>query len=66
LTEDLGLSDAEIATMEATLSDINQQIVDKSAILKHLKENLGGLQDVVGADSGGVEIAPVAEHGHQS
>lgn len=60
LTEDLGLSDAEIAAMENTLSEINQQIVDKSAILKHLKENLGGLQSVVAADSGGVEIAPVA------
>ena len=60
LTEDLGLSNAEIAAMEATLSDINQQIVDKSAILKHLKENLGALQSVVAADSGGVEIAPVA------
>lgn len=60
LTEDLGLSDTEIAAMEDTLSEINQQIVDKSAILKHLKENLGGLQSVVAADSGGVEISPVA------
>lgn len=60
LTEDLGLGDAEIAAMEETLSGINQQIVEKSAILKHLKENLGGLQNVMAADSGGVEIAPVA------
>ena len=60
LTEDLGLNEAEIAEMEATLSGINEQIVDKSAILKHLKENLGGLQDVVAADSGSVEITPVA------
>lgn len=60
LTEDLGLSESEIAAMEVTLSEINQQIVDRSAILKHLKENLGGLQNVVAADSGSVEIAPVA------
>ena len=60
LTEDLGLSDDEIAAMEDSLADINKQIVDKSAILKHLKHNLGGLQNVVGADSGGVDIAPVA------
>lgn len=60
LTEDLGLSETEIAAMEATLSDINQQIVDKSAILKHLKENLDGLQNVVASDRGGVEITPVA------
>ena len=60
LTEDLGLSDADIAAMEATLSAINQEIVDKSEILNHLKENLAGLQNVVSADSGGVDIAPVA------
>ncbi|WP_282295282.1 AAA family ATPase [Stenotrophomonas sp. PS02289] len=60
LTEDLGLDPADIAAMEQTLSDINQAIVDKSEILRHLKENLSGLQSVVSADSGGVEISPVA------
>ncbi len=60
LTEDLGLSDADINSMEDTLSTINQNIVDKSEILKHLKKNLAGLQNVVSADSGGVDIAPVA------
>jgi len=60
LTEDLGLSDADIASLEGSLSAINQEIVDKSEILKHLKENLAGLQTVVSADSGGVDIAPVA------
>ena len=60
LTEDLGLSAPDVAAMEATLSGINQEIVDKSEILKHLKQNLAGLQNVVSADSGGVDIAPVA------
>ena len=60
LTEDLGLSAAEITEMEKTLSGINEQIVAKSAILKHLKENLAGLQSVVASDSGAVEVAPVA------
>lgn len=60
LTEDLGLSAGDIAAMEATLSGINEDIVKKSEILKHLKENLSGLQSVVSADSGGVEISPVA------
>jgi len=60
LTEDLGLSDEEITAMEASLSEINQRIVDQSAVLRHLKDNLKGLQEVVAADSGGVEIAPVA------
>lgn len=60
LTEDLGLSSAEIEEMEKTLTDINEQIVGKSAILKHLKDNLAGLQTVVASDSGAVEVAPVA------
>jgi putative ATP-dependent endonuclease of OLD family len=60
LTEDLGLSDTDIAAMEVSLSAINQEIVDKSDVLKHLKENLAGLQNVVSADSGVVDIAPVA------
>lgn len=60
LTEDLGLSVEEIADMEKTLSAINEQIVGKSAILKHLKENLADLQTVVASDSGAVEVAPVA------
>lgn len=60
LTEDLGLSTAEIEEMEKTLSGINEQIVAKSEILKHLKDNLTGLQSVVASDSGVVEVAPVA------
>lgn len=60
LTEDLGLSAAEIEEMERTLSGINEQIVAKSDILKHLSENLAGLQSVVASDSGKVEVAPVA------
>lgn len=60
LTEDLGLPEADIAALEAALSGINQTIVDKSLVLRHLKEHLGDLQSVVAADSGGIEIAPVA------
>lgn len=60
LTEDLGLSAADVAAMETTLSGINAQIVDKSAILKHLTENLAGLQSVVASERGGVSLAPVA------
>jgi len=60
LTEDLGLSATEIDEMEKTLSEINEQIVAKSEILKHLSDNLAGLQSVVASDSGTVEVAPVA------
>jgi len=60
LTDDLGLDPADIAAMETTLSEINQTIVDKSEILKHLKTNLASLKNVVSSDSGGVDISPVA------
>lgn len=60
MTDDLGLSGADTAALEETLSAINQEIVDKSAILKHLKTNLADIQNVVSADSGGIDIAPVA------
>ena len=60
MTDDLGLSAEDVAELEGALSDINQQIVAKSEILKHLKDNLADLQELVSADSGGIDIAPVA------
>ncbi len=60
LTDDLGLPPADIVELEQALTNINQLIVDKSDILKHLKVNLADLQGVVSADSAGIEIAPVA------
>lgn len=60
LTDDLGLSAADVADLEAALSGINQTIVEKSEILQHLKTNLTDLQKVVSADSAGIDIAPVA------
>lgn len=60
MTDDLGLPSADVEELENTLTLINQQIVDKSEILKHLKSSLSDLQSVVSADSAGIDIAPVA------
>ncbi|QDD65577.1 ATP-dependent endonuclease [Herbaspirillum seropedicae] len=60
MTDELGLDEADIAELEETLSSINQQIVDKSEVLKHLKDSLADLQVVVAADSAGIDISPVA------
>ena len=60
LTEDLGLSDEDVEAIESTLSGLNQQIVDKSDVLKHLKANLADMQKVVSADSAGIDITPVS------
>jgi len=62
LTDDLGLSDVEIQNVEKTLTELNQQIVDNSEVLKHLKTHLGDMQSVVAADSAGIDISPVAPH----
>ncbi len=60
LTEDLGLSDADIAQIEDDLTGLNQQIVGKSGVLQHLKTNLADMQKVVSADSAGIDITPVS------
>lgn len=60
MTEDLGLSAADVDAFETALTNLNQNLVAKSEILKHLKENLAEMQSVVSADSAGVDIAPVA------
>ncbi len=60
LTDNLGLEDADISTLETSLSTLNADIVSKSDVLQHLKTNLATMSTVVHADSGGVEIAPIA------
>lgn len=60
LTDDLGLADADVAAVEAVLTTLNEKIVDKSEVLKHLKTNLRDIQHVEHPSGDGVEIAPVA------
>lgn len=60
MTDNLGLSGNDITEIEEILSNINQQIVDKSEVLKHLKTNLSDMGSVVATDAAGIDIAPVA------
>lgn len=60
MTEDLGLSAADVASFEKALSQLNQELVGKSGILKHLKENLADIRPVVSAEGGDIDISPVA------
>ncbi len=60
LTDNLGLSEEDVATFEEALSSLNDSIVSKSEVLQHLKTNLSDMSSVVSADSSGVEITPVA------
>lgn len=60
MTEDLGLSAADVETFEKALSDLNYELVGKSGILKHLKENLADISPIVSAEGGDIDISPVA------
>ena len=60
LTDNLGLTDADIHAFEITLSELNDGMVAKSPVLQHLRTNLSDMSAVVSADSAAVDITPVA------
>ena len=60
LTDDLGLSDDAVAAAEELLSDLNKQLVDGSAVLKHVGGHLGGIKGVLAGDNATIDITPVA------
>lgn len=60
MTSDLGLSEDDIKSFEKTLTEINEEIVEKSGVLKHLKSTLGDLDDIMPGEREGIELAPVA------
>lgn len=60
MTEDLGLSAVDVETFEKVLSDLNHELVGKSGILKHIKENLADIGPVVSGTGGDIDISPVA------
>ena len=62
LTDDLGLSEGDIQKLEEALSDINKTLVDKSEVLKHLRDNLMELKKVIAFEKAGIDIAPVPRH----
>ena len=60
LTNDLGLPDDKVADFERTLSELNQQIVDNSDVLHHLRDHLVSMDSVVTAEQTGIDITPIA------
>ncbi|WP_368655508.1 AAA family ATPase [Castellaniella ginsengisoli] len=60
MTEDLGLSNADVESFEKALSDLNHELIGKSGILKHLKDNLADIRSVLLAETGEIDISPVA------
>ena len=60
MTSDLGLPEDDIKKFEKTLNDINENMVEKSTVLKHLKTHLDELNVLISSEKEGVEIATVA------
>lgn len=60
LTEDLGLDDGDVEALEQALTRLNDDIVAKSEVLKHIKKNLGDIRSVASSQNAGVDITPVA------
>jgi putative ATP-dependent endonuclease of OLD family len=60
LTEDLGLNDKDVEILEQSLTKLNDDIVAKSEVLKHIRQNLSDIRSVVSAQNAGVDITPVA------
>ncbi|MDP3745609.1 MAG: AAA family ATPase [Phenylobacterium sp.] len=60
LTDDLGLEQEAVAEAERLLSDLNQQLVGGSAVLKHVGGHLSGLKGVLAGENATVDISPVA------
>ena len=60
LTGDLGLEDSDVESFERTLLELNSAIMEKSEVLRHLKNNLSDLQRVVADSKSDVDVSPVA------
>lgn len=60
LTDDLGLDDKAVTEAEKLLSELNQQLVGGSAVLKHVGSHLGSLTGLLAGEGATVDISPVA------
>ncbi|WP_412102231.1 ATP-dependent nuclease [Peribacillus frigoritolerans] len=60
LVRDVGLDSKEIEDIENTLDGINNEIIHKSPILKHLTDNLSKISRTVNTDDSSIKINPVS------
>ena len=61
LLSKIDISQEDIATLEAQLQSLNEDIVAKSDVLSHMREALGGLGKTVPSFGEGVEVTPVSK-----
>ena len=60
LTEDLGLEESDVKHFENALSELNVAIIEKSEVLKHLRNNLSDIDRVLPDGKSDVGVSPVA------
>lgn len=60
LVRDVGLDSNEIEDIESTLDRINDEIIHKSPILKHLTDNLSKISRTVNTEGSSIKINPVS------
>ncbi len=60
LVSDPGLDDHQIVEIEQGLNDINQSIIDNSAVLLHIQEHLNDLYQAISCERNSVDVTPVS------
>lgn len=60
MVTDIGLNEDEITQIEATLDSINNDIINRSTVLKHLSKNLSEISVTIDSAEDSVKINPVS------
>lgn len=60
MVTDIGLNENDIEKMEGVLDSINNEIINKSTVLKHLSKNLSEISVTVDSEEDSVKINPVS------
>ncbi len=60
MISDHGMSDEDVADIEAQLSDINDQLIGKSGVLSHVQKHLHNMTEVMNFSTDDVTVSPVA------
>ena len=60
LVRDVGLDNNDIESIESSLDTLNNQIIDKSPILKHLTTNLSRISRTMNTNESSIKLNPVS------
>lgn len=60
LVRDVGLDNNDIESIESSLDTLNNQIIDKSPILKHLTTNLSKISRTMNTNESSIKLNPVS------